>query len=96
MQAKCRECKHKCWEMQTQMCLYVRWNVEHLKINADIYVCLRRYKCKINAVRNAVHARMLPYGVYGEGLQRAFGFSQSNIYIYQSATMDKSTLNGIQ
>jgi hypothetical protein len=81
------KCKHKCVYM------YIRWNVEHLKINADIYVCLRRYKCKINAVRNAVHARMLPYGVYGEGLQRAFGFSQSNIY--QSATMDKSTLNGI-
>ena len=60
------KCKHKCF-------FYVRLNVEDLKMNADIYVCLRRYKCNINAVRNAVHARMPPYGVYREGLQRAFG-----------------------
>ena len=75
------KCKHKCREMQAQMLrnanthvLYVRWNVEHLKTNANIYVCLRRCnKCKINAVANAVHARMPLYGVYREGLKRAFG-----------------------
>ena len=71
------KCKHKCWEMQTHMFLYVRWNVEHLKTNANIYVCLRRCnKCKINAVANAVHARMPLYGVYREGLKRAFVLSQ--------------------
>ena len=80
---KVEKCKHKCREMQTQMSrnasthvFRCKVNVEHLKINANIYVCLRRYnECKINAIRNAVHARMFPYGVYREGLQRAFGLN---------------------
>ena len=32
------ECKHTCWEMQTQAFLYVKWNVEHIKRHESISV----------------------------------------------------------